>query len=213
MCDMYGHGWWEKERGKVYENYLKCNSHREILRGDGKLKLQVLKFESSQMIKKFDSLNNNSVTSITDTIQEKTIQCIPFGVDPVNGRIVGMRQYSNQLDNIARLLIKSSWNVKFPRRQALFPWIENHFGKRGDEQNWMARGPLLIDKNVRQNRFKEATPMEPLCISPFVRQYRVRTSGQLIDALAKYPNEYWQQADQEDRYDKAKYVMDEILCN
>lgn len=203
MCDMFGHAYWNPIEKRVIADFLKFNSHSELLYSPSMVYQKRILPEEA--LPKGTTIYQDRQT--TEYFKMARYDCVPAGVNPVDGRILFKGPEPPEEDSnmgLATLMLAIEWDITFPKKEDLFPWIENHFGKRNDWTDWANRAPLLVRKDARDLFFMKKSPT-------FDGSYCwAHNAEEVIDGLRKAPNKYWRQAEHQNRRDKAKYVLDQL---
>lgn len=229
MCDMYGHAWFEPEHNLVIQDYMRCNSHRELAVENGLADIEIIAPGGQKTIEK--------------------LPCVRCGIDPIDGNVTKPVRGHNiwnafygqpvaepedelELDKLQRMLVRATWDKTCPTVEKLSSWIEAHFARREDYQNWAERGPLLINEMYREGLLEQAQPEvevhehgmlyvpkpnygrrtameEQICP---IEQPKL-TAGRLIDRFQLHPNNFWTRAATTNRYDNACYVLEAAGLN
>ncbi len=204
MCDMYGHGYFDEIETKIHEDFMRCNSHREIVSNP----MRVFCNAPHPNIFVRD-VKDRFIPEMDRNITE--YELIPVGIDPINSKAT--QKCNTKASGICSLLLEAHWDVAFPTVDSLCPWIETHFGKRGDVCDWLHRGPHLtgspyevfgmgMGQILHQNELMSSDDIPDHVLHQF--------SLSLIDAFRRRPNEYWKKSRYDKRADRGKYILDTL---
>ncbi len=193
MCDMFGHGLWNCKTHNPLFNYLRFNSHQEIY---SKFWPPATRFD-----------------------RPLSPPLVSYGINPIDGDVTAKGAGLPVFQPLERTpqpchIIRATWDKAFPDAKSLCPWIENHFGQRGDLQDWSMRGALMCSPEGLDRlplRWVNSTTSDGRGQCGEIRF--VLTAGHLIANFRKYPNRFWKPQATKGRYDSACRILEAAGMN
>lgn len=121
MCGFYGHGYYDRNARAPIADYMAYNSHDEILKAGWE-----------DQVMKHGVMANNS-------------RLIGYGIKPATGKVVIQRARSDAgFTDDEKRDVSTSWDIQIPTAQAAAHWIDAHYGKRGDKDEFDMDLPLML---------------------------------------------------------------------
>jgi len=206
---MYGHAYWDSQTNEIIEDFMKYNSHSEIPVNTHRT---IVKHEPIQCTFSKDK-------SIINQIMVKPIgyKLTSIGIDPVNRRVSAKGE---EIPYLAALIAQCKWDIKFPDVDSLCPWIERHFGARGDFDDWFRRSPFLTINadsiHYKRDQYIISQEFWGEGLYDAYRDADINTSinkhkYKIIDRFRKNPNKTWERGGMQ-RQDDAQRLLEKLYC-
>lgn len=201
MCDMYGHCLVNLGNGEVVRDYLRWNSHREILvpaQDAGYIPVGAISPSVAAWGLRYRAAQTGSVRRF-----------LHAGIDPVDGGV----ECNDDAGDVLYLTpsqkerVRISWDYEIPSIEKMCEWFDAHFCKRRDEWDWIRRGPLLFSPSGRA-KYDAMSRGEDVAEERFEDGPQGWSVSQFLDNFRKHPNEYWERSRHENRRDLAARVLE-----